>query len=99
MLTLYADKAFVIDAVQAGAGGYLLKDASRHLLCHTIRAVSSGGILIKSSLLCEAMPTLADMATSHQGKEGAALIGMEEFTPGARSLKIARGWTDKQGDR
>jgi len=97
MLTIYADKAFVIDAIQAGAGGYLLKDASRDLLCHTIKAVNGGGILIKSSLLREAVATLVDMTPSQQEKGAAALIGMEEFTSREQEVLklLADGRTNK----
>jgi len=68
VLTIYDNDAYIIDAVRAGAGGYLLKDASRDLLIHTIRAVNSGGMLIKTSLLREAMLSLAD-ATGSQSKD------------------------------
>ena len=36
-------------------GGYLLKDTPKDLLIHTIRAVNSGGMLIKSRVLREAI--------------------------------------------
>jgi len=68
VLTIYDNDAYIVDAVRAGAGGYLLKDASKDLLIHTIRAVNSGGMLIKTSLLREAMLSLAD-ATVDQSKE------------------------------
>ncbi len=48
---MYDNDAMVVDAVRAGACGYLLKDASRELLIHTIRAANSGGTLIKTGLL------------------------------------------------
>lgn len=71
ILTIYDNDAYIVDAVRAGAGGYLLKDASKDLLIHTIRAVNSGGMLIKTNLLREAMLNLAD-ATGAQIKEKAA---------------------------
>jgi len=71
ILTIYDNDAYIVDAVRAGAGGYLLKDASKDLLLHTIRAVNSGGMLIKTDLLREAMLNLAD-ATGAQIKEKAA---------------------------
>ena len=71
ILTIYDNDAYIVDAVRAGAGGYLLKDASKDLLIHTIRAVNSGGMLIKTDLLREAMLNLAD-ATGAQIKEKAA---------------------------
>ncbi|MDO8635962.1 MAG: response regulator transcription factor [Dehalococcoidia bacterium] len=55
VLTAYDNEAYVVDAVRSGAGGYLLKDATKDLLIHTIRAVNSGGMLIKMSLLREAI--------------------------------------------
>ncbi|MBI2863111.1 MAG: response regulator transcription factor [Chloroflexi bacterium] len=58
MMTSYDDEPLVIDAVQAGAAGYLLKDVSRDLLRHTIKAVASGGILIKGVLLRKAIDSL-----------------------------------------
>lgn len=59
MLSVYDSEAYIVDSVKAGAGGYLLKDASRDLLCHTIRAVANGAILIKSSLLREVLASLS----------------------------------------
>src|SRR3990170_6518120 len=52
------DDVQVLDAVQAGASGYLLKDASPDLLLYTIRAACSGGTLIKTSILRETLAGL-----------------------------------------
>ena len=62
VVTIYDNDAYVVDAIRAGASGYLLKDASKDLLLHTIRAVNSGGMLIKTSLLRKAMLGLADVS-------------------------------------
>lgn len=69
VLTAYDNDAYVVDAVRAGAGGYLLKDASKDLIIHTIRAVNSGGMLIKTSLLREAIANLTDGSTAHQNEK------------------------------
>lgn len=58
ILTSYDEDALVIDAVRAGAAGYLLKDASRALINHTIREVAGGVLLIKASLLRRAINSL-----------------------------------------
>lgn len=58
MLTEHGDDASVINAVLAGASGYLLKNASRDLLVYTIRAARGGGTLIKTSVLQDAMASL-----------------------------------------
>jgi DNA-binding NarL/FixJ family response regulator len=51
IMTSYEDQAMVLDALQAGAGGYLVKDASLGLVLHAIHAVAQGGSLVKASLL------------------------------------------------
>jgi len=68
ILTVYDNDAYVVDAVRAGAGGYLLKDTSKDLLVHTIRAVNSGGMLIKTSLLRQAILNAVG-TTGDQSKE------------------------------
>ncbi len=88
VLTVYDNDAYVIDAIRAGASGYLLKDASQELLTHTIRAVNSGGTLIKTSLWREAFTNLAD-ATGAQLKEKLVDgITLDELT--SRELEVLR---------
>lgn len=58
MMTSYDDDSLIIDAVRAGAAGYLLKDVSRDLLLHSVRAVTSGGCLIRAPLLRKAINRL-----------------------------------------
>lgn len=95
---MYDNDAFVIDAVRAGAGGYLLKDASKDLLLHTIRAVNSGGMLIKSSLLREAIASLADAAGEQfkehvgRGSRAAELTAREHDV----LQSLARGRTNRE---
>lgn len=55
MISVYDNDAYVLDAILAGAAGYILKDASRELLVHTIKAVSAGGVLLESPLLHRAL--------------------------------------------
>jgi len=69
VVTIYDNDAYVVDAIRAGAGGYLLKDASKDLLLHTIRAVNSGGMLIKTSLLRKAMLDLADTSGGQSSRK------------------------------
>ena len=42
VLTTYADEAWVVDAIRAGAAGYLLKDAPRDRLVDAIRGTMEG---------------------------------------------------------
>lgn len=100
VLTIYDNDAYVIDAVRAGAGGYLLKDASKDLLIHTIRAVNSGGILIKTSLLREAMRGLSKATgegLKEKAKEKESGV-LEELTPREREVLrlVIQGKTNKE---
>ena len=86
VLTIYDNEAYVVDAVRAGAGGYLLKDASKDLLIHTIRAVTSGGMLVKTSLLHEAILSLSDAAGDRlKGKVKGTTV-LEELTTRERDV-------------
>ncbi|MDP2954678.1 MAG: response regulator transcription factor [Chloroflexota bacterium] len=97
VLTIYDNDAYVIDAVQAGASGYLLKDASRDLLVHTIRAVSSGTTLVKTSLLYEAVSSLVSANERHD-KTGSLIANPEELTGREQEVLtlVAEGCTNKE---
>jgi DNA-binding NarL/FixJ family response regulator len=69
ILTVYDDEVYVVDAVHAGAGGFLLKDASRDLMLHTIRSTLDGGTLVKTSLLQEAIASLLKSAEDRPAAE------------------------------
>lgn len=85
IFTIYDNEAFIVDAIRAGAAGYLVKDASPTLLVHTIRAVRSGGTLIKSALLREAMTGLLE-PPPHYGATRPAGRASMELTPRERSI-------------
>jgi len=98
VLTMYDNDAYVIDAVRAGASGYLLKDASRELLLHTIRTVSSGTTLIKTDLLFEAISSLIRSKQAFQETEVSTIQALEELTPREREVVqlVAEGHTNKE---
>ncbi len=98
VLTAYDDDARVVDAVQVGASGYLLKEASRDLLIYTIRAACSGGTLIKSSILRQAIEELVGT----NGRRRLSLTpngcACEELTKRQREVLVlmAEGLTNKE---
>ena len=51
MVTMHDNAAYLRDAVQAGAAGYLLKDLSKDQLIDAVRQVASGGAFIESQML------------------------------------------------
>lgn len=100
MLTIYDSDAYVLDAVGAGAAGYLLKDVSEDLLINTVRAVNSGGMLIKASLLRQALLGLAG-ATARPREKSAAGTILEELTPRERDVLrlVTQGRSNKEVGR
>ena len=98
VLTMYDNDAYVVDAVRAGASGYLLKDTPRELELDTIRAVNSGATLIKTSLLTEAISSLVQSQKGQQPAEASSPEGdMERLTAREREvLKLAAvGYSNK----
>jgi RNA polymerase sigma factor (sigma-70 family) len=98
VLTTYDSDAHVIDAVRAGASGYLLKDVSRELLLHTIRTVSSGTTLIRTDLLFEAISSLIQPKQAFQETEASTIQALEELTPREREVLqlVTEGQTNKE---
>jgi len=97
VLTMYDNDAYIIDSVQAGASGYLLKDASRELLLHTIRTVSTGTTLIKTDLLYEAISSLIDSRKAALESGVSVTEGLEALTPREQEVLklVATGQTNK----
>ena len=97
VLTVYDNNAYIVDAVRAGAGAYLLKDTSKDLLIHTIRAVSSGATLIKTNLLYEAMSSLVASKNGSQKSGVSTIEGLEALTRREQEVLklVAAGRTNK----
>ena len=98
VLTMHHSAAHVIDAVRAGASGYMLKDASRELLLHTIRTVTSGTTLIKTDLLFEAISSLLRSKEASQETEVSTIQGLEVLTPRENEVLklVVEGRTNKE---
>jgi len=98
VLTIYENEAYIVDAVRSGASGYLLKDASKELIIHTIRAVNSGGMLIKSSLLRAAFASLDKGNGVHfedKQAKGTALDGLTDREHNVLGL-VVQGQSNKE---
>ncbi len=97
ILTMHRTESHVLQAIRAGASGYLLKDSPRRDVLDTIRAVSSGEVLISSELLRGAVDSLlSPKATSEVLPEDG--LEYDALTP--RELEIlgfvAEGNTNKE---
>lgn len=89
MLTIYDSDMHVIEAVRAGAAGYLTKDCSRELLCHAIQAVADGGTLVRSGLMRAAIHGLRMPKDRTEGV-GADVQLHDRLTP--REMECLRCW-------
>lgn len=75
MLTAYDERQFVVEAVRAGARGYVLKARDAEHLTQTVRLVAGGNMVIDPNLVV----ALADELTSASGRNRSAetLTGRE----------------------
>ncbi|MDB5059727.1 MAG: liaR [Chloroflexi bacterium] len=97
IVTSYDDEALLMDTILAGASGFLLKDASRNLLVHTIHAVAAGGMLVDAIFFRQAFDTA--VAARHElGAElGETSSTLQLTEPETRILQLlAEGRTNKQ---
>ena len=77
VLSNFDEGPFVIEAIAAGAAGYLLKDCSTALLLHTIHAVTDGAVLCKKELLLRAFEMVPSTANEREVASVRSLTGEE----------------------
>ncbi|MFC2022143.1 response regulator [Chloroflexota bacterium] len=96
--TTYDTEAYVIDAIRAGASGYLLKDTSRELLLHTVQTVSSGATLFKANLLYQAISSLVAPKNEGQKSWRYTTEGLMSLTPREQGVLklVVGGYANKQ---
>ena len=87
MITMYDNRTFVVEALRAGAAGYLVKDSSRELFCHAINAVVDGCAIARSDLLRQAIQGLVGRSQRPTvGEDGSRAA--DQLSP--RELEILR---------
>ena len=79
ILTTYDTDAYVFEALQAGASGFLLKDAGPSELLHAIRVVAAGEALLAPRITRRLIAQFASQRTAAQDGENrlAVLTGRE----------------------
>ena len=78
VLTTYDTDEYIFDAIEAGAKGYLLKDASREDLFKAVRGVHQGESLIQPGVVSRVLDRLAQLSRRPgQGGEPQALSERE----------------------
>ena len=92
-LTLYEDRAYVHQALQAGARGYVLKRSAAENLLPAIRAVLGGGLYLDPAIAGH----VCDATASHVGRS-TALFSPPELTDRETDVlrQTALGLTNKE---
>lgn len=96
MLSMYDNDAYIVDAIRAGAAGYILKDVSRELLIHTLKAASAGGVILERPLLRRALERA--VPSTSEGLEEVPTLAAEPLTPREQDVLrlMVDGLTNKQ---
>ena len=69
VLTTFDTDEYIFQAVEAGARGYLLKDASREELFRAVRAVAKGESLIQPAVAARVLDRFAQLTRRDDPKE------------------------------
>ncbi|WHX72192.1 response regulator [Bacillus altitudinis] len=93
ILTTYNEEKLMIEGLQLGAKGYLLKDASRENLFYTIEAAIRGDILLQANVAAKVFESTEHQVTpTHLKKEINMLTEKEMIVLQA----VARGYRSKE---
>ena len=92
VVTMFEDDATVFAAMRAGAGGYVLKDATKDELRRAIQAVGHGEAIFSSAIAARVIAAFA------QPRPAAAVRPFPELTTREHDILtlIARGWSNGQ---
>lgn len=90
-LTVHEDKSYLLELLEAGASGYVLKRASKGELILAIRAVMSGGVYIDPRIASQLMNPF----TQGQARAAASTPALSDRESSVMRL-VARGYTNKE---
>jgi len=89
ILTTYDDDAYILQGLQAGARGYLLKDASREAILGAIRAAARGETLLQPEVVARVVAHLDARPAGSQAAAGASAASVESPLS-ERELEVLR---------
>lgn len=94
VLSMHSGKRFLDEAVQAGARGYLLKDASSEELVAAVRAVAEGGVWFAPQVVPDAPEAVSGSGAGSPPQAGPALTPRERevmqlFSEGNGTKEVA----------
>ena len=79
VLTTYDSDEYIFDAIEAGAKGYLLKDASRDELFRAVRAVYRGESLVEPGVAARLLDRFAQLSRENTRGSGPELLSEREL--------------------
>ncbi|NWF78969.1 MAG: response regulator transcription factor [Chloroflexi bacterium] len=77
IVTLHASLEYLVEAIKAGAAGYVLKEASRAELIEAINQVNRGDTFLNQGLMVQALQRLANEPPGARAMPGVALTPRE----------------------
>ncbi len=91
IVTMHENPDYLLEAIKAGAAGYLLKGATKHELLTTIRQVMSGEPVLNADLTAQLLRRLA-------GEQAPAPSVATDLTPREQDVlrEMTRGLTNRQ---
>jgi two-component system, NarL family, response regulator DegU len=78
ILTMHADREVLVDAIRAGAAGYLVKDCSTEEVVDTVRKAASGETALSPELAASMLGEVRDMVEREQAADAEAVISKRE---------------------
>nr|WP_036959998.1 response regulator transcription factor [Promicromonospora kroppenstedtii] len=94
VLTTFDDDTLVLDALRAGARGYLLKDVTVEQLTRAVHALAGGGTLVAPSITDRMLRALRAVPTANDGDT----LAVQQLTD--RELEVLRlmaeGYTNRE---
>src|SRR5205814_6579074 len=74
ILTMHADREVLVDAIRAGAAGYLVKDCSTEDVVDTVRKAASGETALSAELAATMLGEVRELARQEADTAGAEPI-------------------------
>jgi DNA-binding NarL/FixJ family response regulator len=88
VITTYENADYLLEAIKAGAAGYVLKDASSERLVNSMRRVLAGEWALNQELAVRLIQRLADESEARGTRPADATPALEDLTP--RELEVLR---------
>ena len=101
VLTTFDDDTLVLDALRAGARGYLLKDVTVEQLTRAVRTLADGGTLVAPSItsrMLRAIRAVPPAAGGGGGDAGGAALPVQRLTERETEVLrlMAEGYTNRE---